>query len=444
MGIFNDLRIALFDFRGYPKLLEKGKKHAIAFGVLIVTIFWIMVSVVPVVTFFVRTGGFSKIVETYVPEFTLQNGTLQAEQSYHFANGMMYIDVNTDPSNVLDPSSQKLRTILSLNDTVFVADSKRAIFKVTPIDGANRAQMIEFSSLEGMTITKDYLRQLAPVMNVMECIMCVVFFFVHLAGYFIYSWIIAFAGRIFARFFRMNLSTKEVFPLAVYARAFPVLVEGVFFLTGLIIAETAAVGMLYSMFVLSRVFRYMAMSGEYPGRSFEELRNRDAEYRNRDAGFRNPDAEYRNPDAEYRGSRRDEDRVPTPKTPDGGGVIPGYRNQAESPEYTGNQDADDDGTGSAESVSTESGSAESGSTEYGSAESGSGVKTEAVQKTPRSPEEPGKPVYQPDHTEVREALVKEDLKPSDGWSFGSSAAENTDIPKERESAEITDRNDEES
>lgn len=371
MGIFNDLRIALFDFRGYPKLLEKGKKHAIAFGVLIVTIFWIMVSVVPVVTFFVRTGGFSKIVETYVPEFTLQNGTLQAEQSYHFANGMMYIDVNTDPSNVLDPSSQKLRTILSLNDTVFVADSKRAIFKVTPIDGANRAQMIEFSSLEGMTITKDYLRQLAPVMNVMECIMCVVFFFVHLAGYFIYSWIIAFAGRIFARFFRMNLSTKEVFPLAVYARAFPVLVEGVFFLTGLIIAETAAVGMLYSMFVLSRVFRYMAMSGEYPGRSFEELRNRDAEYRNRDAGFRNPDAEYRNPDAEYRGSRRDEDRVPTP-------------------------------------------------------------------------EEPGKPVYQPDHTEVREALVKEDLKPSDGWSFGSSAAENTDIPKERESAEITDRNDEES
>ena len=444
MGIFNDLRIALFDFRGYPKLLEKGKKHAIAFGVLIVTIFWIMVSVVPVVTFFVRTGGFSKIVETYVPEFTLQNGTLQAEQSYHFANGMMYIDVNTDPSNVLDPSSQKLRTILSLNDTVFVADSKRAIFKVTPIDGANRAQMIEFSSLEGMTITKDYLRQLAPVMNVMECIMCVVFFFVHLAGYFIYSWIIAFAGRIFARFFRMNLSTKEVFPLAVYARAFPVLVEGVFFLTGLIIAETAAVGMLYSMFVLSRVFRYMAMSGEYPGRSFEELRNRDAEYRNRDAGFRNPDAEYRNPDAEYRSSRRDEDRVPTPKTPDGGGVIPGYRNQAESPEYMGNQDADDAGTGSAESVSTESGSAESGSTEYGSAESGSGVKTEAVQKTPRSPEEPGKPVYQPDHTEVREALVKEDLKPSDGWSFGSSAAENTDIPKERESAEITDRNDEES
>ena len=423
MGIFNDLRIALFDFRGYPKLLEKGKKHAIAFGVLIVTIFWIMVSVVPVVTFFVRTGGFSKIVETYVPEFTLQNGTLQAEQSYHFANGMMYIDVNTDPSNVLDPSSQKLRTILSLNDTVFVADSKRAIFKVTPIDGANRAQMIEFSSLEGMTITKDYLRQLAPVMNVMECIMCVVFFFIHLAGYFIYSWIIAFAGRIFARFFRMNLSIKEVFPLAVYARAFPVLVEGVFFLTGLIIAETAAVGMLYSMFVLSRVFRYMAMSGEYPGRSFEELRN---------------------PDAEYRSSRRDEDRVPTPKTPDGGGVIPGYRNQAESPEYTGNQDADDAGTGSAESVSTESGSAESGSTEYGSTEYGSGVKTEAVQKTPRSPEEPGKPVYQPDHTEVREALVKEDLKPSDGWSFGSSAAENTDIPKERESAEITDRNDEES
>ena len=106
------------------------------------------------------------------------------------------------------------------------------------------------------------------------------------------------------------------------------------------------------------------MSGEYPGRSFEELRNRDA-------GFRNPDAEYRNPDAEYRSSRRDEDRVPTP-------------------------------------------------------------------------EEPGKPVYQPDHTEVREALVKEDLKPSDGWSFGSSAAENTDIPKEREAAEITDRNDEES
>ena len=310
MGIFNDLRIALFDFRGYPKLLEKGKKHAIAFGVLIVTIFWIMVSVVPVVTFFVRTGGFSKIVETYVPEFTLQNGTLQAEQSYHFANGMMYIDVNTDPSNVLDPSSQKLRTILSLNDMVIVADSKRAIFKVSPISGTNTgtARMIEFSAFEGMTIDKNYLRQMAPLMNTMECAMCVLFFFVHLAGFFIHAWLISFAGRIFARISRLNLSRGAIFQLSVYTRAFPLFTEGVFYLLGLMFPEMAAIGMLYSMYALSRVFRHMSMSGAYTGRTAEEVWNRDAGYRNtgyRDAGYRNSGD-------------------PTPKTPDGGGVIPGY------------------------------------------------------------------------------------------------------------------------
>ena len=115
-------------------------------------------------------------------------------------------------------------------------------------------------------------------------------------------------------------------------------------------------------------------------------------------------------------------RVPTPKTPDGGGVIPGYRDRTETPEYTEDQDEDDAGTGGAES--------------------GTGGKTAAAKETSVPAEEPGKPVYQPDHTEVREALVKEDLKPSDGWSFGSSAEENTDLPKERETAETTDRNDE--
>ena len=80
MGIFNDLRIALFDFRGYPKLLEKGRKHAIAFGVLVVTIFWIMVSVVPVVTFFVPAFVVWYMSRTCVKRFRKFDGSLEEEQ----------------------------------------------------------------------------------------------------------------------------------------------------------------------------------------------------------------------------------------------------------------------------------------------------------------------------------------------------------------------------
>ena len=379
MGVLNDLRIALFDFRSYPKLLKNSKKRVFAFIVLVTGIFWLMTSVVPAAAFFARTGGFTRLVETYVPEFTLKNGTLQVAQPLHYANGVMYVDINSDPANVVDPSDQKLRTILSLNDMVIVADSKRAIFKVSPVSGTNTgtARMIEFSAFEGMTIDKNYLRQLAPLMNTMECVMCVLFFFVHLAGFFIHTWLITFAGRLFARISRLDLSRGAVFQLAVYTRAFPLFTEGVFYLIGLMFPEMAAIGMLYSMYALSRVFRHMSMSGNYTGRTAEDVRDRDTGYRNTD---------YR--DAGYRNSGD-----PTPKTPDGGGVIPGYWGTA--------ADADS-------SVQNEA------------ADAAARKKTEELKE---AAEAQGKPVRKPDHTEVREALVKEDLKPSDGWSFGSFAAE---------------------
>ena len=76
MGILNDLRIALFDFRSYPKLLKNPKKRVFAFIVLVTGIFWLMTSVVPAAAFFARTGGFTRLVETYVPEFTLKDGKL--------------------------------------------------------------------------------------------------------------------------------------------------------------------------------------------------------------------------------------------------------------------------------------------------------------------------------------------------------------------------------
>ena len=437
MGVLNDLRIALFDFRSYPKLLKNSKKRVFAFIALVTGIFWLMTSVVPAAMFFARTGGFSRLVETYVPEFTLKNGTLQVTQPLHYANGVMYVDINSDPANVVDPADQKLRTILSLNDMVIVADSKRAVFKVSPVSGTNTgtARMIEFSAFEGMTIDKNYLRQLAPLMNTMECAMCVLFFFIHLAGFFIHAWLISFAGRLFARISRLNLSRGAVFQLSVYTRAFPLFTEGVFYLLGLMFPEMAAVGMLYSMYALSRVFRHMSMSGAYTGRTAEDVWNRDAGYRNtdyRDAGY--SDAGYRNnedptpktPDggqwndggSQAAESWQDQDdaagRVPTPKTPDGGGVIPGYWGTAADADSPGQNEAADAGSpGQSEAADAGSRGQED------AADAAARKKTEELKA---AAEAQGKPVRKPDHTEVREALVKEDLKPSDGWSFGSFAA----------------------
>lgn len=444
MGVLNDLRIALFDFRSYPKLLKNSKKRVFAFIALVTGIFWFMTSVVPVAAFFARTGGFTRLVETYVPEFTLKDGKLQVAQPLHYANGVMYVDINSDPSNVVDPSDQKLRTVLSLNDMVIVADSDRAVFKVSPVSGTNTgtARMIEFSAFEGMTIDKNYLRQLAPLMNTMECVMCVLFFLVHLAGFFLHTWLITFAGRLFARISRLDLSRGAVFQFAVYTRAFPLFTEGVFYLIGLIFPEMAAIGMLYSMYVLSRVFRYMSMSGNYTGRTAEDVLDRDTGYRNtgyRDAGYRNSgDPTPKTPDSgqwndstgqaaePWQEPESGAGRVPTPKTPDGGGVIPGYRDPAADAGSSGWDDAGDaDGSDQNEAAGAGS-SGQSETEDAGSSRQEDAADAAARKKTEElkaAAEMAGKPVRKPDHTEVREALVKEDLKPSDGWSFGSFGAE---------------------
>ena len=456
MSILNDLRIALFDFRSYPKLLKNSKKRVFAFILLVTGIFWVMTSAVPAAMFFARTGGFSRIVETYVPEFTLKDGTLQVAQPFHYANGVMYVDVNTDPSNVVDPSDQKLRTILSLNDMVFVADSKRAVFRVSPVSGTGTgtARMIEFSAFEGMAIDKNYLRQLAPLMNTMECAMCVLFFFVHLAGFFIHAWLISFAGRVFARISRLSLSSGAIFQLSVYTRAFPLFIEGVFFLLGLIFPEMAALGMLYSIFALSRVFRHMSMSGEYYGRSADDVWNRGRGSRDPREGYRYSDEEFRVPTpktpdggqwndgaGQAAEPRQDQegraDRIPTPKTPDGGGVIPGYSDPAADAGSPAQNEAADAGS-QAQNEAADAGSqgrnnaADAGSQgQNNAADAGSQGQNDAADAAARkkteelkaSAEAAGKPAWKPDHTEVREALVKENLKPTDGWSFGSAAEE---------------------
>ena len=164
------------------------------------------------------------------------------------------------------------------------------------------------------------------------------------------------------------------------------------------------------MYALSRVFRHMSMSGAYTGRTAEEVWNRDAGYRNtdyRDAGYRN------NGD-------------PTPKTPDGGGVIPGYWGTAADADSSVQKEAADAGSPGQKEAADAGSPGQSEAADAGSRGQEDAADAAARKKTEElkaAAEAQGKPVRKPDHTEVREALVKEDLKPSDGWSFGSFAAE---------------------
>ena len=442
MELLNDLDISIRSWRRYPELLKNSKARVFSFGVLLTLLFFLMTAAVPAVGFMMRTGGYTKMVTERVPEFTFSGGKLSVQGSFHYADGYRYFDINTDPSNSVSLDDQKTKTQLALNSVAMIADSEKMIFKTdVALPGTEQGtRMIRFSDYANLTLTKADLISFAPVFYGYVAMLGAIYFFMNLAGFFIAAAVIASFGRMFARMMGLRLDFGTVYQLTVYSRSVPVLLRGGLWLMGLMFAEYSALGFLYSIFVLTRVFRYL----------YEEGRDilMKADLRRREQGMYS--TERRDP---FDGDAADDvpyndGRIPTPKTPDAGTGV-GFDRTRPCGAAGGNvsvrRASEDDlegASGREEHTGADLSDAEG--TANGK-ESAAGSGRAPAQKSPDGDRE----ARVPDISTVAKPVAGKDLTPSNGWSFGTrepaapepaspavTGGETPEIPEAQEAPEI--------
>ena len=412
--MIQDYLNSLWNYRAYPEFLRRTKKQIALFAAFIILLFWALTTVIPMVNLKLQIGSAAAFLEKNVPEFSLSGGKLSVQEAYHYADGRVYLDLNTSPDHVLDPDDQNFRTILGLNDVVAAADSEKVIFKADTQPGlaGGGARMVRFSDLPDVSFTKADLVDMGPVFEQWLLIFTIFSYFFHLILFFIGVLSIAFIGQLFARLSRLDMRVGEVYKLAVYTRSLPLLLKSVFFLLGYQFAEFPALSVLYSVFVLTRVYRIMAIrileeearkQGMFRGQGY----GRDSYIRNsgarQDGDDRRPD--YKTPDGD--------DRRPDYKSPDGDNRQPTYKSPDGYPAPGNNSAPGSEGAVPADGTS-EDGNALPGA-------EGRAGDAEAAEPKDLIPEAP------------------KDLSPDDGWSFpaaASSAGMNT-AARNEESADIS-------
>lgn len=433
--MIRDFVNSLYQYRYYPNFLKRKKGRIFLYALLLIFLNFAVTVLMPLTVLEIKFGGVEGAIRTYVPEFSLSGGKLSLEEPIHYADGSVYIDINTDPSYTVDTDSKEFRTQEALNDVVIAGDADHIVIRAAAGNSltARRTDTIRFSDFGNLSISKEDLYSYVPWIRSVIAAGCAFLFLMKLLSFFFWALVITMFATIFVRRNVRYLPFGKFYGLSVYSRTLPVVVETILSAFGMLFMEAVLIGIAYSVFLLSRASRVISAEAESDGggleqfRSPQEFRN-PQEYRNRwggnseggsgsedGTGIGREDVSGRDSAPEdVRGTSAPDQ--PTPKTPDDGtgmwyGTAPESRTGTKSVEEEKELESQ-----SPENQSPEDQSPEDQSPEESPEEPQSGRIERGAPEKPREEKEKKPDLILP------KATYHADIHPSDGFSFGKDSA----------------------
>ena len=229
--MIRDFQIALFRLRDYGKLLRRSLGRFIAFCLMLSMFTWLAIYVIPVGSAWIRVGGVRHFLDEHIPDFTLENGKLSMPKGLHLEGADYYIDINTSPENKINLEAQETRTLMALKTIVLLGDADQLIMQSEGTGIGSRYQQIRFNEISGY-LNKDVLLSLTRYLYVPMVLVGIFLFFVTLIGFFFFNMVEALLGLIIARVMRVPLRYGESYRLAAYARATSTILVGLINLAG--------------------------------------------------------------------------------------------------------------------------------------------------------------------------------------------------------------------
>ena len=216
MNIFKEIIYSIYNYKYYPQFMRNKGGKIFGAGLLIATIYFMISSLLPV-GFFMLGGGFRGLIEE-IPDFKLEDGILEIEESFKFeeAGTMVYID--TDPEFVFY-NLEELEEKLDGYYQVILMDSEKIIIK----DGGDIQEM-PYSAL-GFDFERDDLLRLAPYVYIFGFLILVFGYIFDVAFFFLGVVFVALIGMIIASAMDKKLTFGQLYKMSVYSRTVPLLLK---------------------------------------------------------------------------------------------------------------------------------------------------------------------------------------------------------------------------
>lgn len=219
MKLFTEVISSVSDWKAYPQFLKNRKRRVFFYGFLLATVWYLLAIILPIAKFQIATGGFVKIVDEVVPDFSLKDGKLDVPEKVEIDESGLYFYINTRDYQI---DGSAAREKLSGYQTALIADADHLIVKSN-----GQIQTLAFADvLEDIIITKkDFLEILGPYMTVVMTVALVMVYLFAVIAFFFGVLFTALLGMIAASILQARIPFGSLYQMSVYARTTPMLLK---------------------------------------------------------------------------------------------------------------------------------------------------------------------------------------------------------------------------
>lgn len=207
MSFYQQFIKSFYKFEEYP-LLAKVNSFRTVIYVFILSLLASFLYIVPIVADYYNMGGFTGIIDKYVPEFEIKNGKLimNADIDYESLTKEMIIIADTNTKVDVSMLEDYMSGIL--------VDDEKMILR-----SAGYTYSLNFKDVDNTT--KEDIYKMIPVFKQMSIIIIFVFIFFYILSNYIAVLMFNFIAIIINRFIGANVTFSESLKISAYSRTMP-------------------------------------------------------------------------------------------------------------------------------------------------------------------------------------------------------------------------------
>ena len=258
--MFKDFRSALFRLKDYRQLMRRRTGRFFAYCAFLCLLTWLTGFALPLGMFWQRQGGVRHFFEANIPEFTIQSGKLSVPGGYHREGADYYVDINTDASHKIDLNAQETRTLMALKSVVLLGDADQLVMKNDSGGIAADLRTIRFQDFQD-GISKETLLSLTGYVKWGLVIAGVIVYAGLLIGFFLLNLVEAVLAALLLRFVGVYTDFGSTYRLTGYARTMSTLIVALLALLGFDTDLTVYPAVVLDLFIVARAAQCMRAAG---------------------------------------------------------------------------------------------------------------------------------------------------------------------------------------
>ena len=209
---------------------------------------------------FWQRQGVRHFFEANIPEFTIQSGKLSVPGGYHREGADYYVDINTDASHKIDLNAQETRTLMALKSVVLLGDADQLVMKNDSGGIAADLRTIRFQDFQD-GISKETLLSLTGYVKWGLVIAGVIVYAGLLIGFFLLNLVEAVLAALLLRFVGVYTDFGSTYRLTGYARTMSTLIVALLALLGFDTDLTMYPAVVLDLFIVARAAQCMRAAG---------------------------------------------------------------------------------------------------------------------------------------------------------------------------------------